>query len=690
MRKIRELQLFQNESFRKVTIILAIAFLFLSLFLLFFNMFQTALIQSLSQINNEFVEQVDIISGTLLEIINNTAMQMFYSRSLKTLRTSAALTNPERIAGTRDLGNWVTSSTFLSNAKIYNAFTDTIFTSDGEHVENASALYPDPETANLLIKRTKHGSEGPIKLTTAQGDAYSFLFFESNIPNGGSLLLTVQAEWYEKQLLGIASGQNIVILNEQGDVLIAGDDKLTTEFSTTWPSLQEGFAKADNSGLYLQQDGKSGWMYRELSNLGLYYLRAFNTETAFPGITKTRNFVLVLLAIVLLLLSGGILYTLFELYMPIKEVQEVLQKAEKIDGSLVKQVDKLLTTQLEHKRAQEVKKLIHGEEVELISYPAALILTESEESSKIKEVLSILTTSPFVIAKTSLGCAIIYKTNNEEDVLKLCLNLTAVINSRFLYGHPRQSATELAQCHDNLLELWQLRFLHTGQGVLAESLINSYKKSLDFQTKHTEPLFGALRAGQLEEARSSWKDIFNKIRYARFADFRFYVHYILKHLKSSANDLGLETLPLPENLLAELEDIGDLHNLLDNLFQQITFEQNERRRKNLQQLAERVNQRITAGFANDALSAQRIAEELGMNSTYLGRLYRESTGFSISETIKRKRIETAQKLLQETTHTVKDIALEVGFSNTKYFYVVFKELVGMTPREFQEMKNLAK
>ena len=683
-----KIKLFQRMFLQKTTVILLIVALLLSSILIFFQVFQGALIQSLSQMNNEFVEQVDTISGTLLEIINNTAMQIFYSRSMKTLRTNHRLTNAERTAALRDLGQWVSSSTFLTSAIVYNSNMDVIFTSDGFHVENASSTYSDRSAAELLISRAKHGSSGPIKRQTDDGEAYSFLFFESSAPHGGSLLLNVRSDWYERQLLGVSSGQNSVILNELGELLVAGSEGLAQALPAVWPTLHGRITEDDGrrGGFILERNGKSGWMYYELSNLGLYYLRSFSTETIVPGITRIRNLALIMLmAVFALLLSGG-LYSLFVLYMPIKAVQRLLQKAERSDEGMVKQVDRLLEGQLEQRALQQMECLLRGEEVIPIPYPATLILTDSPRYDLIKQVLTDLGSSIVLTAKTSIGHATLACGLTEQETLELCLCLSDAAPGRFFYGHPSNSAIELAQSHQNLVELWQLRFLHVGQQVFSERISMTYQSHLDFHTSNTEPLFNALRSGQLDEARLVWKGIFDKIRYGKYSDFRFFVRYILKNLLALQRDLGLEPLPYAPDLVDSLEDVGDLHQALDTMFIKITSAQDHKRKNSLQQLATRINERISAGYADDALSAQRIADEMGMNPVYLGRLYRECTGISIAEAIKRTRIEKAkQLLLNESNEPVKDIASKVGFSNTKYFFVVFKELVGMTPKEFQNI-----
>ncbi|NMB00737.1 MAG: helix-turn-helix transcriptional regulator [Firmicutes bacterium] len=634
--------------------------------------------------NNEFVEQVDTISGALLEVIHNTAMQMFYSRSLMKLRTIEELTNAERIAGLRDLGNWVSSSTFLSSAMIYNAWTDTMYTSGGGHTTTASQYFPDRDTFELMVAREKHGSIGPIKRQTADGETYSFLFFERNIPNGGTLLLNVRANWYEHQLLGISSDHNSVIVGDDGEILVARDELLSEQVRQIWPTLLERFEEASSHGFILQPRSRSGWMYYQLSNLGVYYLRAFDTDTLLPGLTKIRNFTLVVLMVVTSILIGGALYTLFALYLPFKAVREALQKVDVSEESMTKRMDHLLETHQEQHLTKQVERLLQGEEVEIISFPASLILVECADLDLLRKTVQDSTPCPTLTTTTPWGCAVLISDSTEQDTLELCLKIANVIDCRCLYGEPKHSATELSQCYENLTELWQQRFLYAGQKVLSEKLTTAYHEPIEFSTKDIEPLFNFLRAGQLDQARTCWREIFSKIRHTKFSDFRFFIRYIIKHLNGLLDELELEPQPNAPDILDDLEDVAELHQLLDCIFQSIVAEQNHRRKDSLKHLANKVNERILAGFSDNNLSAQSIADEMGMNAVYLGRLYRESTGMSIADKIKITRIDNAKRLLKDTSAPVKEIAAQVGFSNTKYFFVVFKELVGMTPKEFSQ------
>lgn len=57
---------------------------------------------------------------------------------------------------------------------------------------------------------------------------------------------------------------------------------------------------------------------------------------------------------------------------------------------------------------------------------------------------------------------------------------------------------------------------------------------------------------------------------------------------------------------------------------------------------------------------------------------------SIVDTITRKRMDTAKKLLEQGTLQIQEIALAVGMENTTYFSHVFRKHAGLSPKAYQE------
>lgn len=68
---------------------------------------------------------------------------------------------------------------------------------------------------------------------------------------------------------------------------------------------------------------------------------------------------------------------------------------------------------------------------------------------------------------------------------------------------------------------------------------------------------------------------------------------------------------------------------------------------------------------------------------YFNLLIKEQSGFTFRELRQRLRLEEAAKLLLETNMRVEDISLAVGYENQGFFYRIFTEHYGVTPRAYR-------
>ncbi|WP_438434450.1 response regulator transcription factor [Gorillibacterium sp. sgz500922] len=87
---------------------------------------------------------------------------------------------------------------------------------------------------------------------------------------------------------------------------------------------------------------------------------------------------------------------------------------------------------------------------------------------------------------------------------------------------------------------------------------------------------------------------------------------------------------------------------------------------------------------DEELSLKAIAEELYMNPTYLGRIFKEDIGESFSSFLTRLRMEKAKALLDDVTVKVYEVSERVGFKDPAYFSCIFKKHVGVTPQDYQK------
>ena len=83
------------------------------------------------------------------------------------------------------------------------------------------------------------------------------------------------------------------------------------------------------------------------------------------------------------------------------------------------------------------------------------------------------------------------------------------------------------------------------------------------------------------------------------------------------------------------------------------------------------------------ITLSAIASKCFYNPSYFSRIFKQRYGMTLTDYLKRKRIEKAKALLTETLLTVDQVIEKVGFTDRSAFYSSFSEIVGCTPAEYR-------
>jgi AraC-like DNA-binding protein len=79
-----------------------------------------------------------------------------------------------------------------------------------------------------------------------------------------------------------------------------------------------------------------------------------------------------------------------------------------------------------------------------------------------------------------------------------------------------------------------------------------------------------------------------------------------------------------------------------------------------------------------------IAEVLGYNQDYLGRIYHHIYGCTLTEAIHRRRIHIACRYLVEDQLAIDEVALKCGYSDPDYFRRVFRRYMQASPSNYRK------
>ena len=89
----------------------------------------------------------------------------------------------------------------------------------------------------------------------------------------------------------------------------------------------------------------------------------------------------------------------------------------------------------------------------------------------------------------------------------------------------------------------------------------------------------------------------------------------------------------------------------------------------------------------EEVSLKTLSQKYNINSSYLGQIFTKEVGYSFSEYLNKIKNMKAKELILNTNMKMNDIAKEVGYYETSYFYRKFKEFYGVSPATLREFKN---
>ena len=88
------------------------------------------------------------------------------------------------------------------------------------------------------------------------------------------------------------------------------------------------------------------------------------------------------------------------------------------------------------------------------------------------------------------------------------------------------------------------------------------------------------------------------------------------------------------------------------------------------------------GDHSDVVTLKDIAAHFSYHPNYISTLLHKETGRKFTEILLEKRMERAVLLMKNTSLSLEEISVLLGYSNHSNFYKAFNEYYGMPPREY--------
>lgn len=159
------------------------------------------------------------------------------------------------------------------------------------------------------------------------------------------------------------------------------------------------------------------------------------------------------------------------------------------------------------------------------------------------------------------------------------------------------------------------------------------------------------------------------VYHAKFKDMREYMMqemlYLTEHGEASPFHL-----------------IGHLYLFFDAMLQSITKEQYNSGKRLQDYYIKEALTYIEQNFQNN-ITVEDIAKNCRLNRSYFGKIFKDSTGKTPQQFLLTYRMIKATELLKLTTLSIGEISKAVGYTNQLHFSRAFKNIYGVSPREWR-------
>lgn len=150
-------------------------------------------------------------------------------------------------------------------------------------------------------------------------------------------------------------------------------------------------------------------------------------------------------------------------------------------------------------------------------------------------------------------------------------------------------------------------------------------------------------------------------------------YYIIENLFEKMVDCWMDKLPGYEFMSKVF-----LQQLLIEIYQNIKKKNHDYSASlKVENIIKYMNENI-----NNKLTLTELSEIVQLSPTYLSRIFKETTGYSLIEYFNKMKIDKSKEMIIEGDKKIKEISRLLGFNDEFYFSRIFKKYEGVSPSEF--------
>ena len=264
-----------------------------------------------------------------------------------------------------------------------------------------------------------------------------------------------------------------------------------------------------------------------------------------------------------------------------------------------------------------------------------------------------------------------------------------------LIGPPFLGVKQMASAFHFLQQCTFLTlFTDPGSIVFTETASAGWARSYDYPIALQESMCSEVLKGNEEKAKEWLEQIILETKGYSYAVLNLVVSRLTLAF-SELVQMIRKNQPFSDDAILEkveyafyakdAERVGEIVGHFAKIIEEICTYLSDRKNSRHSDLVRSVDALIAGNYQENDFCLDVIANRLGLTGAYLGRIYKQHTGYGVAEMIAAARMHRAKELLcDEKKWPISEIAKMCGYTSGAYFSRIFKKENGVTPNEYRQ------
>lgn len=247
------------------------------------------------------------------------------------------------------------------------------------------------------------------------------------------------------------------------------------------------------------------------------------------------------------------------------------------------------------------------------------------------------------------------------------------------------------EAYEQANEALAYKFFYPNQNVFTFEQVEKKKAEIELEEKSLQKIYNMLGTDRNNEIRSTLLNVFN---IEELKNYKLTYVYALSDainkiiFDQAFRHLGKESI----EIFQQYDKVGDINNFesINDYFyavEYLTMHLHEFIKEMKIVYSEGSMEKAKAFIHENAhkdLNMAVVSNHISLNYSYFSHTFKEYTGENFVDYLKKVRIKKSKKLLSDFDNKIFEVSELVGFKSPKQFSRVFRDIEGVSPKEFRE------